>query len=213
MGFWNWFTGGSKAKNTNRKHSAPLDPRISQAFGKVKRDIKKLRQDVSQADSQLAEHNNLLAEHSQLITVHTTRLNGLEELVNTDLLMSVPSAESEPISRQNTPTSRPKQPTNRLVATSRSTNRVTNQTAESLDIQDFSTQEKRILEVFLNHRDMALSYGDIAKSLQKSPNTVKNQMRQMNTKSSLFDKTTDSQSKNRFKLRPNLKITTDLDSV
>ena len=206
MGFWNWFTGESKAKNNKRKCSEPLDPRISQAFGRVKKDIKKLRQDVTQADSQLAEHNNLLAEHSRLITVHTTRLNGLEELVNTTQPIQAPLAEIEP-------TSRPKQPTNRLVATNRSTNRMTNQAAESLDIQDFSTQEKRILEVFLNHRDMALSYGDIAKSLQKSPNTVKNQIRQMNTKSSLFDKTTDSQSKNRFKLRPNLKITTDLDSV
>ena len=213
MGFWNWFTGESKAKNTKRKHSEPLDPKISQAFGRVKGDIKKLRTSLTKIDIQLTEHNTLLAEHSQLIKTHTSRLNGLEELVNAPAPILTSPAEVTPISRPNTPTNRPMAPTNRLVATSRATNRVTNQTAESLDIQSFSTQEKRILEVFLTHRDMALSYVDVAKSLQKSPHTIKNQLRQMNTKSSLFDKTTDRQSKNRFKLRPNLKITTDLDSV
>ena len=59
---------------------------------------------------------------------------------------------------------------------------------------------------------MPLSYQDVAKSLNKSPHTIKNQIRQINMKSSLFDKTIDAQNKNRFKLKKHLKIETDLDT-
>ena len=58
--------------------------------------------------------------------------------------------------------------------------------------------------VFLENRDMSLSYQDIAKSLGKSPHTVKNQMHQINMKTDLFDKTVDPQNRNRFKLKKHL---------
>ncbi len=74
----------------------------------------------------------------------------------------------------------------------------------------FSPQEKKILGVFLSHREMALSYQDVAKTLSKSPHTVKNQMRQIITKSDLFEKAVDDQQKNRFKLKKGLQIKTSL---
>ena len=40
---------------------------------------------------------------------------------------------------------------------------------------------------------MALSYVDIAKYLGKSPNTIKNQVRQINMKSDLFNYTVDNE--------------------
>jgi IS30 family transposase len=53
---------------------------------------------------------------------------------------------------------------------------------------------------------MALSYTDIARALNKSPYTVKNQMRQMRLKADLFDRTVGDQSRNRFKLKDGLRI-------
>ena len=79
-----------------------------------------------------------------------------------------------------------------------------------MDIDSITEQEKRIIGVFLAHRDMSLSYQDIAKSLDKSPYTVKNQMRQINMKANLFDRMVDSQGKNRFKLRKYLKVEANL---
>ena len=77
-------------------------------------------------------------------------------------------------------------------------------------MDSITEQEKRIIGVFLDHHDMALSYQDIAKSLDKSPYTVKNQMRQINMKADIFDRTVDSQNKNRFKLRRHLKVEANL---
>ena len=53
---------------------------------------------------------------------------------------------------------------------------------------------------------MALSYADIAHSLNKSPHTIKNQMRQINIKADLFDKNIDDENRNRFKIKDGLKI-------
>ena len=77
-------------------------------------------------------------------------------------------------------------------------------------MDSITEEEKRIIGVFLAHRDMSLSYQDIAKSLDKSPYTVKNQMRQINMKANLFDRMDDSQGKKRFKLRKHLKVEANL---
>ena len=209
MGFWNWFKSDSKARNSKRKRSTPLDPKISQAFGRVKRDMKKLRTSLTDINAQLTGHTEVLTEHTRWMATHTARLDSLEQRVSAATPALALTAEPLPMSRPTTPTRRPDTPTNRLVATRPATNR----TAEHLDLQSLSPQEKRILQVFWTHRDMALSYQDIATSLHKSPHTIKNQIRQMNMKSSLFDKTVDANSKNRFKLRKHLKIETDLDTL
>ena len=53
---------------------------------------------------------------------------------------------------------------------------------------------------------MALSYVDIAHSLNKSPNTIKNQMRQINIKADLFTESINEENRKRFKLKDGLKI-------
>jgi len=206
MGFWHWLKGDNKTRRSNNQRQKPLDPQVARAFGRVKQDIKKLQKNLTEINVRLAEHNHVLTGHTQLLETHTAHLDGLEQLVNTAAPVS--PVEAMEISQPNSPTNRPNETTNRLVTTSP----VINRTEKNLDIQSLSPQEKRILQVFLTHRDMALSYQDIAKSLNKSPNTIKNQIRQMNMKSSLFDKTLDANSKNRFKLRKHLKIETDLDT-
>ena len=191
MRIWNWLKG-KRSKET-------LDPRITRAFSRVKRDIKELKTDLTDTNVQLGEQNNRIAKNTELINGHAMRLEKLEDIV---------AAASTWPSAQNSPTSRLSQPTSRLVATRQ-------RQAESLsrlDMGSLTEQEKRILGAFLDHRDMSLSYQDIAKSLGKSASTVKNQMRQMNMKADLFDRTVDSEKKTRFRLKKALKVEAELDT-
>jgi DNA-binding CsgD family transcriptional regulator len=87
-----------------------------------------------------------------------------------------------------------------------SAQRQSQQQIQRFDIARFSEQEKRILTVFFQNKDMALSYADIAKYLGKSPNTIKNQMRQVSMKADLFNYTVGDESRKRFKLKDGLKI-------
>ena len=199
MGFWQWFNGNGKAKNGKNKRTEPLDPRIARAFGRVKRDIKAIKAGIAQIDTQLTRHSEALADNTRAIHDHTNRLSTLEELVvpAPQALPPAPQKQDERTNRSISPTSRPVQPTNRLVETD---------PLEIPDIDNLSQQERNILGVFLGHPDMALSYLDIAKSLGKSPNTIKNQIRQISMKASLLDKTVDDKNKNRFKLKKHIKI-------
>jgi len=198
MEIWKWFKGiGSATHAKGRRNRKKLDPGIAQAFSRVKRDIKALKTDLADTNVRLARQNNRITKNTRLINIHTAQLDKLEDIV---------SATPITPSLQNTPTSRLSQPTSRLVAT-KSTGV---ESSERLDMDSITEQEKRIIGVFLAHRDMSLSYQDIAKSLDKSPYTVKNQMRQINMKADIFDRTVDSQNKNRFKLRKYLKVEVNL---
>ena len=199
MEFWNWLRGTRKATKQSGKKAAPLDPNIRQAFGRVKRDINKLRTDVAAAHSQIDTNSQAIAANAKVLQGHTSRLSRLEEIV-----IAAPLTEQ----RQECPTSRPRQSTNRLVAT----RPPEAEPAARLDMSSLSQQEKKIIGVFLANRHMALSYLDVAKSLGKSPHTVKNQIRQLNIKASLLDKTVDADNKNRFRLKKQLKIETDLNA-
>ena len=197
MRLWQWFNGKGMAKKGKSRCSKPLDPKISQAFSRVKRDIKTLKTGIANINTELARHGEKISENTRLIHDHTSRLAKLEEIVT-----AAPAALPTVPPQQDRPTNRSLHPTNRLVAT----NPAANNSSEISDITNLSQQEKNILGIFLTHRDMALSYLDIAKSLDKSPHTIKNQIRQMNMKASLFEKTVDGKNKNRFKLKKHLKI-------
>ena len=197
MTFWKWFQGWKRPKE--------LDPRIVTAFRQVKRDIKTLLTDTN---AQLAQQNEVLAHHTRLIHDHTARLDGLEEIVSAS--PTILTTTDSPTNRPNQPISRLSEPTNRLVATSRPTKLSTVESLERLDMDSITEQEKRIVGVFLDHRDMSLSYQDLAKVLDKSPYTVKNQMRQINMKTNLFDRIIDCHNRIRFKLKKRLKVEADL---
>ena len=206
MGFWHWFNGKGKAKQAKRSSDKPLEPKIAAAFSKVKRDMKALRTDLAQANTKLAQQTDTISDHTKLLHKCTSRLDKLE-----DIAATAPEISSLPelaTSRPETSTNRPAEAINRLVAT-----RMNEATSPGkFDLANFSAQEKRIMGVFLAHREMALSYLDIATYLGKSANTIKNQIRQMNMKSSLLDKAVDADKKNRFRLKKHLKIEADLDA-
>ncbi len=205
MGFWAWLQVRKKEKKVNakRKTRQAADPKISQAFNRVKGDIKNLENGLTEVQQQITQHTHLLNEHTSLFQQQNARLATLEERV------TAPAA----VFPEGIPaTNRPVPATNRLVATN-----PTNPpeipsapTSEILDLHQLTEQEKRILGVFLDHRSMALSYLDIAKSLHKSPHTIKNQLRQLTMKAPLFDIQVDGEHKNRFQLKKHLKLQADL---
>lgn len=205
MGFWAWLQVRKKEKKVNakRKTRQAADPKISQAFGRVKQDIKNLENGLTEVQQQITQHTHLLNEHTSLFQQQNARLATLEERVTAPATVF---PEGIPV------TNRPVPATNRLVATN-PTNRPVNaegQTTAPLDLKNLTQQEKRILRVFLDHRCMSLSYRDISRSLNLASNTIKNELRQLNMKAPLFDIQVDNDHKKRFQLKKHLKLQADL---
>lgn len=213
MGILNWWQNRRKPKrNAKRKVKNRSDP-IELAFGRVKRDFNKLKAQSQSLQQHCDQHDRIIEDHSQQLQDQRNRFQKLEERLGPQL-PHVPLELNHPLpemidlpAHHHQSISRPTEPTNRPVATKT----VDQSILSELDMDRFSNQEKKILSVFLSHRQMALSYCDVAKTLNKSPHTVKNQVRQIMTKSNLFEKFVDNQQKNRFKLKPNLKVKASLD--
>ena len=77
---------------------------------------------------------------------------------------------------------------------------------QQFDIECFTEQEKRVLAVFFQNKGMRMSYADVARTLNKSAYTVKNQMNQIRQKADLFDCTIGNQSRNLFALKADLRV-------
>ncbi len=143
----------------------------------------------------LKKHDDEISEHTRLIREHAKGLERLEQRVSTvplspPLVREVPSA-TRPVQIINPSTV----PEPAVVSSDR-----------KFDINRFSEQEKRILAVFFHNKGMRLSYDDLARTLNKSPHTIKNQMNRMRLKADLFDKTIGDQSRNRFRLKEDVRI-------
>ena len=161
---------------------------------KIKTELNNLRAQFGIVNILLKKHDEQIAENSIILEKHVNQITTLEEMatnqptslqINRSKLVNRPTSTTEPIC-----TTQSKEPLQ----------------SQKLDISRFSPQEKRILSVFFQHQDMALSYADIAQYLSKSPNTIKNQVRQINMKADLFNFTVDNQSRKRYKFKNGLKI-------
>lgn len=190
MVFWNLFSKKKKSKTKRRtRHTQGR-----QNIDKLKTDIEDLRVQIRTINIALEKHDDRLAEHESSIEKNSRKIADLEQLVATAPLKK--PDDKAPLSDRPIapamPSALPKIP-------------VVPKT-NKFDIDGFSFQEKRILNVFFQNQDMALSYKDIATSLNKSPNTIKNQMHQINIKANLFYKTVDPDGRNRFKVKDDLRI-------
>ena len=194
MGLFDIFKKKKKVKTRKKKHRKNTIPKTREDIIKLNSDIKNLQSQIGTIDIVLQKHDNDIAEHSILIAKHSRNLEKLEQLI-ANQPVSPPKLDSFPAGRpitttnlsplfHNTPL---KQPNN-------------------ISVNRFSPQEKRILSVFFQNTGMALSYVDIAHSLNKSPSTIKNQMGQINIKSDLFTQSIDNENRKRFKLKDGLKI-------
>jgi hypothetical protein len=141
-------------------------------------------------NSVLKEHRKNIDENAVLLKEHSKKLSNLEDIL-TNQPMNLRPIQTSPTQRPDW-TAKPVQ------------SNVTNSC--KFDIDRFSNQEKRILQVFFQNPEMPLSYRDVAHALAKSPNTIKNELRQINMKADLFTKNVDAGNRNRFKLRDGLKI-------
>lgn len=181
-----------KRKTGSRKRRRTVTSK--QDFQKITKDIQDLQTQASATNTILHKHGQDITRHETLLERHSEQLDTLEQLV---LRPTVYPANID------FPTvNRPEASLNPAV----SAQRQSQQQIQRFDIARFSEQEKRILTVFFQNKDMALSYADIAKYLGKSPNTIKNQMRQVSMKADLFNYTVGDESRKRFKLKDGLKI-------
>ena len=145
---------------------------------------------VDSINSVLQKHQKDIDENSALLKEHSQKLTNLEDIL-TNQPMSLSLRQTGPTQRPDW-TAKPVQP-NGIHSC-------------KFDVNKFSNQEKRILSVFFNHQDMALSYKDIGSFLNKAPNTIKNQMHQILIKADLFERAIDNDMRNRFKLKDGIKI-------
>ena len=192
MGFLDLFKKKRKVRTRRRKRRKPYNTKNKQAYDRLKSDIENLQAGTEGIKETLSQYSKKLAEHSDLMNDHSSRLVKLENLVSTP----------QPTPVINPTTNRLNEMTNQLIASITPVEIPT----DRLDMDRFSTQERKILSVFLVNQDMSLSYADIASALNKSPNTIKNQMREINMKANLFDKAIGNENRNRFNLKKHLTI-------
>jgi hypothetical protein len=194
MGFFDLFRKKRKARPRRRRHSRTSAAKLKQSFEKARVDIDALVVEKEAMKSLLEQHSKELSEHKGVIEQHSAKLSTLEQAVNlqpVNLRLTRDSQDSRPDQTGN--------PAQAAISSNL-------QSPQKLDVNYLSEQEKRILAVFFQNQGMALSYVDVGRALNKSPYTIKNQIRQMRLKADLFDRTIGDQSRNRFKLKDGLKI-------
>ena len=190
----NFLSFFQKKKKKRRKIHRSHSSKNKDEFNRLKSDFNNLRAQFGTVNILLKKHDEEITGNSILLEKHVSRIEKLEEIV----AKQPTSPTKDEINLANRPTS-----TTGLVSTSQSEVQFQ---SDKLDISRFSPQEKRILSVFFQNQDMALSYADIAQYLSKSPNTIKNQVRQINMKADLFNYKVDNESRKRYKLKDGLKI-------
>ena len=173
-----------------RKHRTAKRRRSKGCGITAKQQIAGIKDRVDSINSVLQKHQKDIDENSALLKEHSQKLTNLEDIL-TNQPMSLSLSQTSPTQRPDW-TGKPVQ------------SNVINSC--KFDINRFSNQEKRILSVFFEHQDMALSYRDVGSMLGKSANTVKNQMHQILIKADLFERIIDNDMRNRFRLRDGIKI-------
>lgn len=191
MGFFDLFR---KKRESHPRLSRTSVGKLKKSFEKARIDIDALAAEGQATKSLLEQHSKQLSEHKGIIEEHSATLSTLEQALNWQ--------PANPRLTWDSQANRPDQASSPAQAVT-----PTNlQSPQKLDVNHFSAQEKRILAVFFQNQGMALSYVDVARALNRSPYTVKNQIRQIRLKADLFDRTVGDQSRNRFKLKDGLRI-------
>jgi len=190
MGFFNLFR--RKRKAVHRHKSKDPGSETGQALRSVQIDIGQLRGRIDTIDIAIKKHDDQLAEHTARLQEHGERLQPLEQKVTV--------ISAQPITSH--------QPTRQAVENGSYASAQPAQAGppQQFDIERFTEQEKRVLAVFFQNKGMRMSYADVARTLNKSAYTVKNQMNQIRQKADLFDCTIGNQSRNLFALKADLRI-------
>jgi Fic family protein len=194
MGLFNFLRQKRTVKTNKKKQPGESSSRAEEAIEKIGADIEGLQNQVNTVNILLQKHDDELSEQKKLITEHSKGLEKLEQKVSTAQIVA-PVKEIAPAARPIEISN----PSTMLVP-------ATGDSTQKFDINRFSEQQKRILAVFFQNQGMTLAYADIAKILEKSPHTIKNQMREMRFKADLFERSIGEQSRHRFKLKNDMRI-------
>jgi DNA-binding CsgD family transcriptional regulator len=183
MAWFGLFKKKKARKKTTRKSASNKSKALKARFNKLEAEIKTINLLLQNHDQSITEHSQILVTHTQKLEQLVDQLepnqpeNDKQEANNTSALIEVPSRKVSIVEK-----------------------------SYKLNLNSLSRQERKILNVFFQHPDMALSYADIGSFLQKSPNTIKNQLRQLRIKADLFSQSSDADNRNRFRLKDHLKI-------
>ena len=178
MGLFDFFTRRKARIRRKRKSKGSNNT--------IKNRLKTLEARIDIIDAVLQKHQQQNDEEAQILQEHCGKIKTLEKLI------------ARPPINQTIVTTKPTTPPDQPAKA--------DQTAAKFDIDAFSPQEKRILGMFFEHRDMALSYRDIASSLNKAPTTIKNQIHQILLKADILEKHIYTGMTNRFKLKDAIRI-------
>jgi len=190
MGFFSLFRRRTRAA-IHRKNKGSVS-KVSETLRSVQTDIDQLLGRISTIDIAIKRHDDQLAEHVTRLQEHGEKLQTLEQRVTV--------TATQPLT--------PRPPLRPAVENSSYASSLPAQAGppQQFDIERFTEQEKRVLAVFFQNKGMRMSYADVARTLNKSAYTVKNQMNQIRQKADLFDCTIGNQSRNLFTLKGDLRI-------
>jgi DNA-binding CsgD family transcriptional regulator len=181
-----WFAIFKRREHKRKARKSNRSPSVRSLVEKLRSDTSSLHLQLQAIQTTVDKHGVSLNEHATLFEEHKVRVAKLEQLV-AQPATSVPIESPRQISRAQASVEAllPRQ---------------------KYDVNNFSPQEKRILQLFFEHPDMALSYTDLSQALGKSPLTVKNQLHEIRLKADLLTKTIDADNRNRFKLRDGIRL-------
>jgi DNA-binding CsgD family transcriptional regulator len=186
MGFFSLFR--RKRRAAMPRNNKVIAPKASETLRNMQTNIDQLHSRISTIDIAIKKHDDQLAEHTTRLQEHGEKLQTLEQTVTT--------TPTQPL----TPRQLMRQ------AAENATPMTQAGPAQQFDIERFTEQEKRVLAVFFQNKGMRMSYADVARTLNKSAYTIKNQMNQIRQKADLFDCMIGSQSRNLFTLKGDLRI-------
>jgi DNA-binding CsgD family transcriptional regulator len=188
MGWLDLFRG----KAAKGQESPDPGPGANMALTGMRTDIDQLLGRVSTIEIAIKRHNDVLAAHETRLQEHAQRFQTLEQKVSIPVVQPTAFRQAGRHAAENSPRLSTQTPHASL--------------AQQFDIERFTEQEKRVLAVFFQNKGIRMSYADVARVLNKSAFTIKNQMNQIRQKADLFDCTIGNQSRNLFALKADLRV-------
>jgi DNA-binding CsgD family transcriptional regulator len=182
-----------RRKAAKGQESPDPGPGANMALTGMRTDIDQLLGRVGTIDIAIKRHNDVLAAHETRLQEYAQRFQTLEQKVSIPVVQPTAFRQAGRHAAENSP-------------------RLSTQTAhaslaqQQFDIEQFTEQQKRVLAVFFQNKGIRMSYADVARVLNKSAFTIKNQMNQIRQKVDLFDCTIGNQSRNLFALKADLRV-------
>jgi DNA-binding NarL/FixJ family response regulator len=158
----------------------------------MRTDIDQLLGRIGTIDITIKRHDDQLVEHAVRLQEHGQRFQTLEQKVTVPAVLPVATRQAVRRAADN----------DRCLFTQPAYAGP----AQQFDIEQFTEQQKRVLSVFFQNKGRRMSYADVARVLNKSAYTIKNQVNQIRQKADLFDCTIGNQSRNLFALKADLRV-------